>query len=354
MSKPILAGVAVVLLAAGVGGYALTAGAPAAPKGGCPALVSLAPYAANFVAYGDMATLRNSSFAHQLSSGTTTTTTTTAAATSPLPQDYQEFIRATDFHIERDLDHVMLEGSIESAAGGLILEGRFDQEKISSYVAKLGSKTHYDSGDVYLFPTHTATGTVALMFLNPNRIAITMGKSAETQALILADTARRPNSSSHEEMCERAGRVSGAPFFMVGDIPKSGMMAMAALSAGNNGGAADLIQSLEGWDFATWTDHDNLRMEFEGEYASRLDALKARIAFEKVRSTIQKAEAEAKSATPPNSPVGPAVDSLVKNFGVALDGRYLRLSTSLSQSDLESLQRAAAAMAAPASPTSRR
>jgi hypothetical protein len=352
MSKPILAGVAVVLLAAGVGGYALTAGAPAAPKGGCPALVSLAPYAANFVAYGDMATLRNSSFAHQLSSGTTTATT--AAATSPLPQDYQEFIRATDFHIERDLDHVMLEGSIESAAGGLILEGRFDQEKISSYVAKLGSKTHYDSGDVYLFPTHTATGTVALMFLNPNRIAITMGKSAETQALILADTARRPNSSSHEEMCERAGRVSGAPFFMVGDIPKSGMMAMAALSAGNNGGAADLIQSLEGWDFATWTDHDNLRMEFEGEYASRLDALKARIAFEKVRSTIQKAEAEAKSATPPNSPVGPAVDSLVKNFGVALDGRYLRLSTSLSQSDLESLQRAATAMAAPASPTSRR
>jgi hypothetical protein len=192
------------------------------------------------------------------------------------------------------------------------------------------------------------------MFLNPNRIAITMGKSAETQALILADTARRPNSSSHEEMCERAGRVSGAPFFMVGDIPKSGLMAMAALSAGNNGGAADLIQSLQGWDFATWTDHDNLRMEFEGEYASRLDALKARIAFEKVRSTIQKAEAEAKSATPPNSPVGPAVDSLVKNFGVALDGRYLRLSTSLSQSDLESLQRAAAAMAAPASPTSRR
>jgi hypothetical protein len=350
MSKPILAGVAVVLLAAGVGGYALTAGAPAAPKGGCPALVSLAPYAANFVAYGDMAALRNSSFAHQLSSGTNTT----ADATSPLPQDYQEFIRATDFHIERDLDHVMLEGSIESAAGGLILEGRFDQEKISSYVAKLGSKTHYDSGDVYLFPTHAATGTVALMFLNPNRIAITMGKSAETQALILADTARRPNSSSHEEMCERAGRVSGAPFFMVGDIPKSGMMAMAALSAGNNGGAADLIQSLEGWDFATWTDHDNLRMEFEGEYASRLDALKARIAFEKVRSTIQKAEAEAKSATPPNSPVGPAVDSLVKNFGVALDGRYLRLSTSLSQSDLESLQRAAAAMAAPASPTSRR
>jgi hypothetical protein len=350
MSKPILAGVAVVLLAAGVGGYALTAGAPAAPKGGCPALVSLAPYAANFVAYGDMAALRNSSFAHQLSSGTNTT----ADATSPLPQDYQEFIRATDFHIERDLDHVMLEGSIESAAGGLILEGRFDQEKISSYVAKLGSKTHYDSGDVYLFPTHAATGTVALMFLNPNRIAITMGKSAETQALILADTARRPNSSSHEEMCERAGRVSGAPFFMVGDIPKSGLMAMAALSAGNNGGAADLIQSLEGWDFATWTDHDNLRMEFEGEYASRLDALKARIAFEKVRSTIQKAEAEAKSATPPNSPVGPAVDSLVKNFGVAMDGRYLRLSTSLSQSDLESLQRAAAAMAAPASPTSRR
>ena len=348
MTKPILAGVAVVVLAAGVGGYAITAGAPAAPKGGCPALVSVAPYAADFVAYGDLATVRNSSFARQLSSGSS------ASSHSPLPQEYQEFIRATDFHIERDLDHVMLEGSIESAAGGLILEGRFDQEKISSYVAKVGTKTHYDSGDVYLFPTHTATGTVALMFLNPNRIAITMGKSAETQALILADAARGSGSSSHEELCERAERVSGAPFFMVGDIPKSAMVAMAGLTAGNNGGAADLIQPLQAWDFATWTDHDNLRIEFEGEYASRLDALKARIAFEKVRSTIQKAEAEAKSATPPNSPVGPAVDSLVKNFGVALDGRYLRFSTSLSQSDLESLQRAAAAMAAPTPSAPRR
>jgi len=352
MVKPILAGVAAVALAVGVGGYALTAGAPAAPKGGCPALVSVAPYAANFVAYGDLSTLRNSSFAHRLSPGSSAGSG--YSANSPLPQEYQEFIRATDFHFERDLDHVMLEGSIESAAGGLILEGRFDQEKISSYVAKLGTKTHYDSGDVYLFPTHAATGTVALMFLDPKRLAITMGKSAETQALILADAARRANPSSHEELCERAERVSGAPFFMVGDIPKSGILAMAALAARDHDGAADLIQSLDGWDFATWADHDNLRIEFEGEYASRLDALKARIAFEKVRREIQKAGAEAKSVAAANSAVGPAVDSLVKNFGVALDGRYLRFSTSLSQSDLESLQRAATSMAAPVPPTSRR
>jgi hypothetical protein len=348
VSKPILAGVAVVALAAGVGGYAITAGAPAAPKGSCPALVSVAPYAANFVAYGDLATLRNSSLAHQINSGSS------SGSSSQLPQEYQEFIRATDFHVERDLDHVMLEGSVESAAGGLILEGRFDQQKISSYVSRLGSKTHYDSGDVYLFPTHTATGTVALMFLDPNRIAITMGKSAETQALILADAARRSDPSSHEELCVRAERVSGAPFFVVGDIPKSGMLAMATLATRDHDGAADLIQTLQGWDFATWTDGNNLRIEFEGEYASRLDALKARLAFEKVRSAIQKAQAEAKSATPANSPVGPAMDSLVKNFGVALDGRYLRVSTSLSQSDLESLQRAAAAMAAAAPPAPRR
>jgi hypothetical protein len=350
MTKPILAGIAVVALGAGVGGYALTAGAPAAPKGGCPALVAVAPYAANFVAYGDLATARNSSLAHHFGSGTSNG----PGANSALPKEYQDFINATDFHVERDLDHFMLEGSIESAAGGLILEGRFDQQKISAYVEKLGSKTHYDSGDVFLFPTHTSTGTVALMFIGPNRLAITMGKSAETQALILADAARKSDPSLHEEMCERAARVSGAPFFMVGDIPKSGMLAMAAMAVSNHGGASDLIQSLDGWDFATWTDHDNLRIEFEGEYASRLDALKARIAFEKVRSEIQKASAETKSVAAANPAVGPAMDSLVKNFGVALDGRYLRLSTSLSQSDLESLQRAATAMAAPTPPMSRR
>jgi hypothetical protein len=344
MSKPILAGIAVVALAAGVGGYALTAGAPTAPKGGCPALVSLAPSSANFVAYGDVSSLRNSALARQMNSMPNAST----------PPEYQEFIANTGFHFERDLDHVLLEGSIDSAAGAVILEGRFDQQKISSFVAKTGSVTHYDSGDVYLFPTHTSEGTIALVFLGPNRLAITMGKSAETQALILADSARQSDPSSHEELCERAERVSGAPFFMVGDIPNSGMLAMAALAAREHDGAADLIQTLQGWDFATWTDGDNLRMEFEGEYASRLDALKARIAFEKVRREIQKAQVEAKSITPANSPVGPAVDSLVKNFGVSLDGRYLRLSTSLSQSDLESLQRAATAMAAPVPPAPRR
>jgi len=337
MSKPILAGVAVVALAAGVGGYALTSGAPAAPKGGCPALVSVAPYNANVVAYGDLANLRKSGWADKMN----------PAAGAPLPKDYQDFITETNFHIEKDLDHVMLEGSFDAAAGAVVLEGRFDKDKISSYVAKLGSKTHYESGDVYLFPTHTATGTVALMFIGPNRLAITMGKSAETQALMLADAALNSDPSAHEDMCARAQRVSGAPFFMVGDVPKSGALAMAAM-ASRNSDAADVIQSLQSWDLATWSDGNNFRIEMEGEYATFVDALKARMAFEKLRKAIKDAGAEVKSGAMASSAAAPAVDALIKNFGIAIDGRYVRISTSISQANVENLQRAAASMAGPA------
>lgn len=335
MVKPILIGVGVVAFAAAVGGYAVSTGAPAAPKGGCPALVSVAPYSANFIAYADVTSLRNSKLANQMNS----------MPNAPLPAEFQEFVANTGFHFERDLDHVMIEGSMDLASGAIILEGRFDEQKISEFVAKSGHVTHYDAADVYLCPTHTAQGTLALIFLGPSRLAITMGKSAETQALILAGAAKRSDASSHEDLCERAERVSGAPFFMVGDVPKSAGLAMAALTARDNGGAADVLQSMQGWDLAFWSDGDNLRIAVEAEYTDRIAALRARLAFEKVRSALQKAQADSKSGPVGSSDAGAVVDSLVKNFGVSLDGHHVRMSTSLSQSDLESLQRTAALLA---------
>jgi len=337
MTKPILIGAGIVALAAGVGGYALMAGAPSIPRGGCPALVSVAPYDANLLIYGDIAGLRNSRLKGDMNS--------MAATATPPPPQYLEFVESTNFHAERDLDRVMLAGSIESAVGALVLEGRFDQPKITSYVSKMGKVTHYESGDVYLFPTGTPTGTVALMFLGPNRLAITAGKSAETQALILADAAKGTETSLHDDICERAERVSGAPFFMVGDVPKSGMVAAAFASAPADTGAADILQSMKGWDVAFWTEGDNVRIALEGEYGDRIEALKARLAFEKVRDKIRQAQTNAKTISSTNSAAGPALDSLVKNFGISLDGRYVRISTALSQSDIEALQRAAAAQA---------
>lgn len=337
MSKPILIGAVVVALAAGVGGYALMSGAPSIPEGGCPALVSVAPYDANFLAYGDIAHLRDFGMKHQMNS----------MASTPPPPEFQAFVESTNFHIERDLDRIMLAGSIESAIGALVLEGRFDQPKITSYISKMGKMTHYESGDVYLFPTGMPTGTAALMFLGPNRIAMTFGKSAETQALILADAAKGTQSSLHDDMCARAERVSGAPFFMVGDVPKMGMLAAAAASAPADSGAAEILQSLSGWDVAFWTEGDNVRIALEGEYGDRIEALKARIAFEKVHDKIRQAQGQAKSGSAAIPGAGPVLEALNKNFGISLDGRYVRISTSLSQSDIEAIQRAAAALAPP-------
>jgi hypothetical protein len=341
MNKPILiAGAGILALAAGLGGYTLMAGAPSIPNGGCPALVSVAPYDANFLAYGDISTVRNSSLKQQMNS----------MASTPPPPELQEFVADTNFHFERDLDRIMLAGSLDSAIGALVLEGRFDQPKITSYISKMGKMTHYESGDVYLFPTGMATGTAALMFLGSNRVAITFGKSAETQALILADAAKGNESSLHDDMCARAERVSGAPFFMVGDIPKTGMLAAAAASAPADTGARDILENMSAWDVAFWNEGDNVRIALEGEYGDRIEALKARLAFEKVRETIRKAQANAKTGPAANSPTGPVLDSLAKNFGISLDGRFVRISTSLSRGDIDALQRAAASATPAARP----
>jgi hypothetical protein len=343
MNKAILiAGAGILALAAGVGGYKLMAGAPSIPRGGCPALVSVAPYDANFLAYGDIATLRNSAFKQQMNS-------MNAMSAGQMPPEYKEFVENTNFHVEKDLDRVMLAGSIESAVGAVVLEGHFDQPKIISYISKMGKMTHYESGDVYLFPTGMPTGTAALMFLGPNRVALTFGKSAETQALILADAAKGAESSLHDDICARAERVSGAPFFMVGDIPKTGMLAAAAASAPADTGARDILANMSAWDVAFWNEGDSVRIALEGEYSDRIAALKARLAFEKVRDTIQKAETQAKTS-PANAAAGPVLDSLVKNFGISLDGRFVRISTSLSRSDIEALQRAAASATPAARP----
>ncbi len=337
MSKPILIGVVVVILAAGIGGYTLMNGAPSIPKGGCPALVSVAPYDANFLAYGDIAKLRDSGLRHQMDS----------MPAAPTPPQFLEFVEGTNFHAERDLDRVMLSGSIDSAVGAIVLEGRFDQPKIISYISKMGKMTHYESGDVYLFPTGMPTGTAALMFLGPNRVAITIGKSAETQALILADAAKGTETSLHDDMCERAERVSGAPFFMVGDVPKTGMLRAAAASAPPETGAAEILQDLSGWDVAFWSEGNNVRIALEGEYPDRISALKARLAFEKVHDTVRKAAAQTKSGPPAATAMAPVLDSLSKNFGISLDGRHVRISTFLSQSDVEAAARAAAALNPP-------
>jgi len=333
MAKWVGIGIAVVLLAVGTAGYVLNNGAPAPPKGVCPALISAAPYDANLVAYADLTPLRSIDLSKQLQT----------LEQSPEAATYRDFLEKTHFHFDRDLDHILLAASTESQTGALLLEGRFDQQSISAYAGNFGTMKHYDAGDLYDFRTGTGMSaqSLSMMFLGPNRLAFAMGGDPHTEMLMLADSVKQPDPNLHAEMCERAERVAGASFFMLGEIPKSAAAQITPVVARQNPAAADILQNLRGWDMAYWMDGDSVRMAIEGQFDNPYDAIRARFGFEKVRESIEKEEVNLKSAARKTNPAAPIFDTLVKNMAISVDGRYVRIGSSLKKSDLQTLAKTA-------------
>lgn len=339
MAKFIWMGVGVLLAGAGVCAYVLNAGAPPIPKGGCPAAVSFAPYNSDIVAYADFAALRSALTRQQ----------TDALTRSPGAAALNQFVSATDFHIERDLDHIMFVASSASNTGGLVLDGRFDQTKFVEFFTKSGaSMHHFETGDVYVF-SPSPVSSFAVAFLGPNRLAVTGGKDPETQMLVLADAVRHPDPAIHVDLCTRTARVSGAPFFLLGQVPNTPSI-RAAVAASKDSGLADILPGLQGWDMAFWSDGDTVRFALEGEYDGRLDALKARFALQKAIDSAR--EQMANAGLTWNASQRVVLDTLWKKFAITVDGPYVRLGTSVNRSDMLTLASAATttASAAPVGP----
>lgn len=320
-------GLGVVAISLATAGYVLNSGAPAVPTGACPALVSAAPYDANLIAYVDFAGLRSTALSQQFDS----------VQKMPQAAAYRDFVEKTNFHIDRDLDHIILTASADSQGADLVLEGRFDQPRIAAFAANAGTKRHYDEGDVYEFHSGNISTSASMSFLGPNRLAFAMGPGADTQILMLADSAKGAEASLHEDLCARAERVAGAPFFMVGDIPKIAASQITPMLARENPDAAQVLQSLRGWDIAYWIDGDSVRLAFEGQFDSRYDALQGRFGFQKLRDSIEKEEPNLKGGMMAANPAAPIFDSFVKNLALSVDGRFVRIESVVKKSDLETL-----------------
>ncbi|HUJ30891.1 MAG TPA: hypothetical protein VLY23_06390 [Candidatus Acidoferrum sp.] len=334
MAKWIGVGLGVVLLAVAAAGYVLNSGAPAAPAGVCPALLSAAPLDANVVGYVDLASIRSPELARQMG----------ALEQSPQAAAYRDFVEKTNFHLDRDLDHLLFAGSTESQGVALVLEGRFDQPRISAFASNYASMRHYDAGDLYRFQSASPSQNASMMFLGSSRLVFAAGRDADTQILMLADAAKGGGGAElHEDLCSQAQRLAGAPFFVLGDVPKTAVAQMTPVVSRQNPAAAEILQSLRGWDMAYWMEGDNVRMAVEGEFDGRYDALQARFAFEKFRDTIDKAETTWKAGQGAANPGAPVLDAMVKNLAISIDGRYVRMGTMLKKSDIEKIVAASGA-----------
>ena len=162
-------------------------------------LLSLLPADASAAGFVDLQQLRNSPLLTQIFSW----------APRPTPDgDYAQFVQATGFDYERDLDRVALSIQRQSQIPMTvaIAEGRFDRKKIEAYASQFGALKTADGKTLFAVPISGSERKAYFAFLRDDRVAWANDSSYFFQ---------RPPAASPEEWREHFSRVAGTPIFAV-------------------------------------------------------------------------------------------------------------------------------------------
>ncbi len=277
-----------------------------------PALLDLAPQDSTALVYADLAALRASPFLAQL------------AALAPAPntdRDYAEFIQATGFQYERDLDRVViaLRPAGNDSENFAVADGRFDRQKITAYALRTGKRATLNGHEVIVIPEKRPVKPVTLAFLSESRILLT--NSENLAPLLDHASATRPSGTFPPEMRERVSRVAAAPMFAVGKLGPSFQRAVADLSAGGlrSDQLDNLLRSLRWLSIAARPDGNALRVALEGETASTRDALQISTTLEGLRLFARLALADPKTRRQMDPASLALADSILKSADVSRD-----------------------------------
>ncbi len=269
---------AIVVTGVGVVGLGYETRARSAPKAGSlPALLEMAPADSTFIAYADVAALRQDLLVQRA-----------AALAQPATEDkdYIEFVRETGFDYQRDLDRVVFASQSGAARGTMaIAEGRFDQKKIQEYALRSGKLENQNGRAVYIVPSATPGKSISFAFLSANRIAVSDGVS------LFAAQAGPSHTALDPAMYERLSRVAAAPLFFAAKTPDSSASGTAAAP-----GTSSLLESVRWLDFAARPDGGDVILSAEGECRSPEEAQKVATGLELLRSVLRSALADPKAA----------------------------------------------------------
>jgi hypothetical protein len=164
-----------------------------------PDLLELAPSDSTMIGYADLRTLRESPLVQQLA----------AMAQPPqVDRDYADFVAATGFDYQRDLDHLLILGRPGAAPGGALVfaEGRFDRQKIEQYALRSGKRAQENGRAVYVVPSTTPGKNIRIAFLAPDRIELSDGGE-------LPVLSTNSSATIDPAMRGRLSRIAGAPVF---------------------------------------------------------------------------------------------------------------------------------------------
>lgn len=313
-----------------------------------PPLLSLVPSDSTVLIYADLATLRESPFMMQL-----------AALAPPAAKDpdYADFVRATGFDYERDLDRVVLaiQGEEKSAVTTAVADGRFDQNKISAYALRFAKEKKQNGDGVYFIPSKSPGKSLAIRFLSANRIALasnggnsgpaapSAARNSDSKTLsspAAASSAAERRDSLAPEMRERLARVSGAPLFAVAKLDARRQPENFLPGGLRSDQLENLVRNMRWLILAARPAGDRLDVTVEGECDTAENARQLAGTLDGLRMMGQMALSDRKTRRQMDAATLPLVEALLRTAEVSSadksDAHRVRLTFAVTQKMLAS------------------
>lgn len=213
-------------------------------------MLSLMPADADAVIYADLGELRSSPFLAELF----------RLAPQPAPDsEYAQFLQATGFNYERDLDRVALAVSRQSndSTAFAVAEGRFDRKKIEAYGARFGSLKTADGKTLFAVPVNGSSRKAFFTFLRDDRMAWANDSSYFF---------KKQPSASPAEWREHFLRLAGTPIFAILRQDSGAAMALPEGPGGlRSPQLASLLAQLQWISIGGKAEGNLLRVGIEGE-----------------------------------------------------------------------------------------
>lgn len=214
------------------------------------AMLGLMPEDASAVVYLDFAQLRSSPLFAEL--------LRRAPQVAP-DSDYAQFLQATGFNYETDLDRLALaiERQTQASLVFAVAEGRFDRKKIETYASKYGSLKTADGRTLFAVPMNGSNRKAHFTFLREDRVAWANDSSFFFQ---------QPRSNISAEWREHFLRLAGTPLFAVLRQDSGAGSALSAAPGGlQSPQLAALLAQLQWISISAKPDGNVLHMSIEGE-----------------------------------------------------------------------------------------
>jgi len=264
--------------------------------------------------------------------------------------EYSAFVAATGFHYETDLDQiaVVTTTSAPSNEAQVIVQGRFDEQKIAAYAQSHGKIATRNGHTSYEFKTNNPSKgegdrTAAVEFLSASRLRVTslpVAGAAPDAAASSASTASAPIA-----MRDHISRLSDSAFFAVFHVDN-----LKGLNATNVGPMSSpqvsaVLRSIQWVTLTGNPEAGNLRLAIEAECddAGKAQQLSSGIIALKTMAPMFLSQPQAQTKISADGQQ--AITDLISSSQVTTTDTRVKFSLVLTQGMLDMMSSAAKARA---------